>query len=109
MAPEREFSFFKALQEAFYSRNEDITTTETYGPILQSAGIDETEFYDRFNTDEMRSETLQDFSRSREMGITGFPSVLLRNGEKLALLTAGYQPFENLDAPLSSFFSKRSQ
>lgn len=90
MTPEKEFSFFKALQEAFYSRNEDITRTATYGPLLRSAGIDETEFYERFNTDEMRSETLQDFSRSRELGIRGFPSVLLRNGEKLALLTEGY-------------------
>lgn len=105
MAPAKEFSFFKALQEAFYSRNEDITRDVTYLPILRSEGIDETEFYERFDTDEMRSETLQDFSQSRELGIRGFPSVVLRNGEKSALLTGGYQSFENLDAPVSRFFA----
>ncbi len=105
MTSEKEFPFFKALQEAFYSRNEDITREATYRPILRSAGIDETEFYQRFNTDEMRAETQQDFSQSRELGIRGFPSVVLRNGESLALLTEGYQPFDNLDAPLNRFFA----
>ncbi|MFQ5636916.1 MAG: hypothetical protein ACE5IR_02845 [bacterium] len=39
---------------------------------------------------------MRDFQRARMLGISGFPSVVLRNGENLGLLTAGYQSFETL-------------
>ncbi|MCP4401516.1 MAG: DsbA family protein [bacterium] len=105
LAPEKEWSFFNALQKSFYAENVDITQQENYSTMLQEHHIPEDLFLESFNSETTRTATYQDFASSRQMGIQGFPSVVLRKQEQYALLTAGYQPYEALEPPLSRFFS----
>ncbi|MCG8607986.1 DsbA family protein [bacterium] len=104
LQPEKEYSFFKSLQRAFYTENVDITDENNYTSFLLDHGIDPTAFRDRFRSEDYRQVTQEDFAESRRLGISGFPSVILRNEEKVVLLTAGYQPYERLKPQIEQFF-----
>ena len=105
MAPAQEFAFFKTLQRAFYAENVDITQEAHYGPLLAEHGLDETTFLGTFHDEATRQATLQDFAHAYQWGIGGFPSVVLRKADQLALLTAGYQPYPNLAPLIDKFFN----
>ena len=105
LVPSKTFAFFKALQSAFYANNVDITEAEMYRPYLESEGIDFQSFLDAFNSETMHEATSLDFSTAQQWGIRGFPSVVLRKDEHLALLTAGYQPYKHLKPLVTQFFN----
>ena len=105
LAPEKELTFLHALQHAFYSRNLDITAVSNYEDILRQYSLDSVAFLAAFQADEMKTAMRRDFEEARQFGIHGFPSVLLRNGRKMALLSRGYQSFENLSPHIRRFFS----
>lgn len=104
VAPEKAYPFFKSLQEAFYAKALDITRKESYLEVLDSQGIDRAQFMDHFEMESTREATYADFSKSSDLGITGFPSVLLRRGEELRLLSAGYRSYEHLVSALNAYF-----
>ena len=45
------------------------------------------------------------FQFSKKLGVTGFPTLLVKEEEKLALLTAGYQPYQNLKPIIKDWLS----
>ena len=104
LAPEKTYPFFKSLQEAFYASAVDITREENYSSFLEKHGIDEAAFKESFNAEGTKEAPYGDFSRSSALGVTGFPSVLLRKGEKMGLLSAGYRPYKHLRPTISAYF-----
>lgn len=104
LAPEKELPFLNSLQQAFYSRNLDITAASNYEDILLQYSLDPVAFLAAFHSEEMKTATRKDFEEARRFGIRGFPSVLLRNGGKMALLAHGYQTFEALAPHIRKFF-----
>jgi protein-disulfide isomerase-like protein with CxxC motif len=53
--------------------------------------------------------TASDFFRSQSMGVTGFPTVVLRTDEKLSLLTAGFRSFEDLKPQLDDWLESKPE
>lgn len=106
LAPGDEFAFFDALQRAFYAKNTDITRLENLRAAASGFGIDEDKFLQLLGSESNRQATRDDFRESRQLGIQGFPSVILRNARRIRLLTAGYQPYENLLPRLESFLNQ---
>ena len=53
-----------------------------------------------FESDLLKHTTLEDFRYSQKLGVTGFPTLVGKEqcGEhqKLALISAGYQPYEQI-------------
>ena len=96
LAPEKEFDFFKAIQKAFYFDNMDTTKAETFREIAESFGIEGEEFLKHFDSEDIRYETRTDFQVSAEMGIRGFPSVVLRHNGQFYLAANGYRKAEDL-------------
>lgn len=86
----KEFEFFKKTQEAFYFQNKDLRSVESYYPILEELGLDKELFTKRFNSDEYKELVKQDFKRAVDLGINGFPSLLLQTKGKLIVLARGY-------------------
>ncbi len=39
------------------------------------------------------------------MGVSGFPTTVLRQGEKLSLLSSGFRPFEDLKPDLDQWIA----
>ncbi len=97
MAPEKTFQFYKAVQHAFYFLNHDPNELEFYLPICESLDIEKDAFKENFFSEEYKKKTLKDFAHSRQLGIRGFPSLVLwTGGESLRLVTHGYADFEKM-------------
>ncbi len=92
MAPDYEYEFYHAVQEGFYARNVDITETGALTELLPKS-VEQDLFRERFDSDDMRQATLADFTYARDMGVNGFPALLLGGmGEKGFAITVGYAP-----------------
>ena len=106
LKPELAYAYFGAVQANFYANNLDPSLPETYGDEAEKFDIDRDEFLKLYNSDEIKQETAQDFVWSQQHGITGFPSVLVKEGDKLGALTLGYQPIENIAGPLEHWLEQ---
>jgi len=92
----KQFSFLKALQEAFYLRGEDITQTDVIADIAGSEGMDKTQFIALFVSDEMREKTKTDRYKARSMGANVFPSIVLIDEEGHLCVIKGYKSYEEI-------------
>lgn len=102
LKPEVEFQFFKDVQYAFYAKNEDTNEVDTYLDIAEKHGIDREEYKAYFESDDAKKATQGDFVTSAEMGVRGFPTIVLRLGDKWYLVTNGYTTFEAMDTALKT-------
>lgn len=105
LAPATALPFFFALQEAFYKDGIDITQLQSYMPLLERFDIDASEFTARFETAEIKQATYAEFTMAGRLGAEGFPTVILRKRDQLALLSVGYQTYANLEPAATRFFA----
>lgn len=90
MNPAIELDFFKAVQKAFYVDGKDIQSTETYVQLAKEFGLDGEKYRTEFESDEMKYATRADFQLSSEMGVKGFPSVVIRHNGQLYMVANGF-------------------
>lgn len=89
--PDRALEYFTTVQGAFYAEGCDVTD---FGVLAELAGgfqVDVAEFRDAVETDEAKAAAWGDFTRARNWGINGFPTLVgeLDDG-RLALLARGW-------------------
>lgn len=96
MDPAIELSFFKAVQSAFYLDGKDIRDTETYVELAKKFNLDTDQFRKDFESEEMRYATRADFQLSSEMGVRGFPSMVMRHEGQLFMIANGFTTSEEL-------------
>ena len=95
--------FYDSISRSFYSENKDTTDLGTFKLLATEAGLDADAFQEQFESDVIKETTRNDFEYAKGLGITGFPTVVVKETEgedtKLALLSGGYQPYDSL-API---------
>ncbi len=99
--------FFSELQRAFYADNADVTEAATLTALARDFGVDGDAFAERLETEEMRQATIEDFQLARSLGVTGFPTVVVKDDQGYAYLTVGYQPYEQLGSLLDAWLDGR--
>ncbi|HJO75076.1 MAG TPA: DsbA family protein [Rhodospirillales bacterium] len=109
LKPEAALGFLAAQHQAFYAENRDITDHDVLVDLAETAGVDRASFVDIFPTRKMIYLTASDFFRSQSMGVTGFPTVVLRTEGKLSLLTAGFRSFEDLKPQLDDWLESKPE
>jgi putative protein-disulfide isomerase len=102
MNPEIEFDFFKAVQMAFYRDNLNTNKIETYLPLADEFGLDREKYQDLFESTESKEYTKADFQLSQQMGVKGFPSMILKKEGKFTLIANGYQKAENINIVIAT-------
>ena len=105
LKPEAALGFLAAQHRAFYAENRDITDAAVLAELAETAGVDRDAFLAAFPTRKLIYLTATDFFRSQSMGVTGFPTVVLRSEGNLSLLTAGFQPFAALKPQLENWIA----
>ena len=96
LKPEVMFDYFVDIQKSFYVDNLDIIQEAVLTERAKEFGLDSKEFAEQLNSPQMKEQTAEDFARSRSLGVTGFPTVVVKDHDSYAYLTVGYQPFEAL-------------
>jgi len=103
LKPEATFAYFKALQRAFYVENQDLTQSAILASLAEPFGVARKTFVTQWNDEATKSETTQDFSRAQSLGVRGFPSLVFGDEHGYALLTSGYQRYEQLVPQLEAW------
>ena len=98
LAPEKEFAFFQGTQILFYKENKNMHLAESYTGLLEDLEIDVEQFAALFESEEMKTLVREDFVRAGEMGVRGFPSMLLKQGDQYTLIANGYAKSEKIIA-----------
>lgn len=85
--------YFTDVQMAFYGRGEDVTDFDVLAGLAAGYEVDTAEFRAELVTEEAKSRAWNDFSRSRNWGISGFPTLVGELADnRLALLARGWTP-----------------
>mgnify|MGYP000527763366 CR=1 FL=1 len=97
MNPEKELDFFKAVQVAFYTQTRNINELSTFIEIAESLGLDIEKYAELFESEEAKYATKTDFQLSSEMGVKGFPSVVLKIKGMFYMISNGYREVADLE------------
>ncbi len=103
--PARALDVFMNLQAGFYQQGRDVTDTDVIVDIVTGCGLDRDVFVSAFQQPAAAEYTLADFAVASRLGAQAFPTVFLRNGDDVALLTMGYQSAVNLVPAVERYFS----
>jgi putative protein-disulfide isomerase len=109
LEPKSALDFLEHMHRAFYAENRDITDDGVLVDLAVTAGVDRSDFLELFPTRKMTYQTSSDFFRSQSMGVTGFPTVILRVDEKLSLLSTGFRKFEDIKPHLDQWMDNDPQ
>ena len=104
--PSKELEFFKTVQTAFYYENKNTADVQTYLAIAKKMDIDGAAFQKEFESDEMKALIRKDFEKSAEMGVRGFPSLILVHENKNISISNGYLPSEQVVQKIELFLQK---
>lgn len=97
MAPEKELEFFKAVQIAFYVKNRNTNKLKTFLEVAQEFELDTQKFAELFESEEAKYTTKTDFQLSAEMGIKGFPSVVVKIKNQFFMIANGFRELKDLE------------
>jgi putative protein-disulfide isomerase len=106
VAPHETRRFLDAVQRAFYSHRIDVTDPEVYRGLVAGFPVDPDEFVNQIGSAEMRATTEQDFLEAQWLGVTGFPTLLLRDGASTLPISYGYAPFETVAGRINGIIEK---
>ena len=95
-APDETLRFLATVQRAFYADVTDVTDPDVYGDLVVGFPVDPDGFVAAIRSSEMHAVAAKDFQEAQWMGVTGFPSLLLRDGATTVPVALGYAPFAQI-------------
>ena len=97
--------FFTDVQHAFFAEGVDVTDPHQYGPLLTGYPVEPAAFVDYLVGTDAKQAAWKDFEEARSLGVSSFPALLLDFDGTMALVTRGWMPFEQMEAPLLAYFA----
>lgn len=89
LASGQEWDFLKSVQEAFYVQNVDVTKPEVLENLAVKLGIDASQFRQTFQAPQMKPVVWEEFDQSRQLGVSGFPTLPGQQGQTISTLMHG--------------------
>jgi putative protein-disulfide isomerase len=102
VAPERGIHVAHRLQDAFYSDGRSLSAPHTIVDIARSEGLDSAQVYRLLAGESAHKEALSDFSVTRQLGVSSYPTLLFINGAQVHSLPATGATLEVLNARLDA-------
>ena len=96
LQPSIETRFFELVQHHFYVQNNDPKELDFYKPICRELGLDFKAFSEIYEDQSTIKATMAEFQLNRQWGVSGYPTVLFRKGEKLYAIARGYASFDQM-------------
>lgn len=82
--------FLRRLREATFTEARPTAQIDVLIELATEAGLDATEFVDEYTHGNAQADFMQDRTKCRRNGITGFPSYLIKN-DRTSIVLGGYQ------------------
>ena len=100
MDPSKEWPFYKRLQRAFYAENMDVHDLATYKELCEELELNYDTFESLFLSQGYKQLVYQDFAKAQQMGVRGFPAVVLKKGEEYFAVSMGYSGYDKMKATM---------
>lgn len=94
--PSKTFAMFKSIQRAFYAEQKDVTQAVVLAGLASGLEVSPESFLPVFQSAAAAERTRGHFQRAQQLGVRGFPALILQRPAGYNLLAAGWQPFEEL-------------
>jgi len=95
--PDQVVPFAHALQKKQYMEGRDFNDPSVYAELATEFGLGADAFFERYESDEMKHQTTQDFQWSQNAGVQGFPTVVLKNKQGYYLVSNGYRTLADVE------------
>ncbi|MFV1983023.1 MAG: DsbA family protein [Thiohalomonadales bacterium] len=102
MDTENTLAFFHDIQHTFYVEQRDVTQQEVLTDLVLKFKIDKSEFINLFESKEIKEQTQQHFSNTRQAGVLGFPTLVFQHEKKHQFLSRGYANYQKIQQQLDS-------
>jgi putative protein-disulfide isomerase len=106
MQPGGEWAYFARAQQGFYRDNHDPKDPASFARLAEGFGIEPESFLRTYLGSEASEATQRDFEWARSVGVSSFPTVVLRDELGLAALTIGYRPLALLEPALNRWLER---
>ncbi|MEO6917357.1 MAG: DsbA family protein [Chitinophagaceae bacterium] len=94
---EKQIDFANDLSFALFSEGRDLCDDEAYRHLLEKYDLPAEKFYSRLHSDEVKQVANEDFHTISQLGISGYPSLLLQlQPEKIIHLAASYISYPDI-------------
>ncbi len=99
-APKHAVAFASTLQRALYYDGIDLNVDAHYGPLVEPYGLRPDDFVAGLSDAAVWEQTRAEFHLVAQLGVNGFPSVIVDVGGRLYQIARGYLPYEPLEENL---------
>ncbi|MBW3662749.1 MAG: DsbA family protein [Actinobacteria bacterium] len=107
LAPQNTLRWLARVHRAFYVEGVDVTDLSVFPDLLEGFYADRDEYRQVLHDPATLEQTRRDIEQARDLGVAGFPTVLLRDGDDLAVVTRGYVPGDQLEPALARWLEER--
>ena len=104
--PESTLPFFTKVQHAFYVEQKNVADTVVLAELASTFSIDNQEFTEKFNSDELKSKTQLHFQNTRQAEVRGFPTLVLNTESDFKKISTGYSTFDVLSQQIDSWLQE---
>ncbi|WPP53212.1 DsbA family protein [Catalinimonas niigatensis] len=101
-------AFAHDLQKAIFYDGQNLNDVEVLAGIAERHHLDKEFFIQLFADEKYQQKTWEEFAFVQRLSVTGFPTLLFRNGRKLYVLSRGYQAYEPLKETISQVVKEYS-
>ena len=98
LEPDSIAKMITAIQHAYYLNAKNPSDIAVLVECAELIGLDAETFKRLMTSDEINEELSQHLNASRNLGVGGFPALLLDDGTQLTPLALGYSTLEKLEA-----------
>ena len=98
--------YLEELQGRFYAKGEDPTSVDTMSRAAVAVGIPRERFEDSLHAPKTQTALNKGMLQFQEIGAMGFPTLLLRTGQRNRLVAIGYQTFEHLEKVIGTHLNE---
>ena len=101
-APARAVELAVAVQRAFYVDGLSLSDAATYRKVAERTGLDADAVVAAFEGPGARAAAGADFHRAASLGVTGFPTLLAVDGDRVTPLARGHATADEADQRLAA-------
>ena len=92
----QQVTWAQGIQQLMFREGKDLNEVAVYLPLAEQAGLTEPGFRQKFMDPVYQAQAEAEFYTVQQWGISGFPAVVMQQGEQLYLLARGYTLYESL-------------
>jgi len=96
------------IQTSFYKEGKDLNNDSLYADIASTFGINKIAFLARMKDPVYLKQAHDEFARASALGVTGFPTLLVKKGNQYEKISEGYATYESIEKYLTKSLKSAS-